>query len=506
MNAKNDNAGLSHIGIIIPDREPITLPRRMRNFYSPLHLAGDHAQVTVSVTPADSRATVKLNGYGQADDDACWLLSLDTGLNQFSGCVTAADGVTQNQFTFKIIREHAQPGWRMMLREAPWRPRDSAGELVFQDRMWILGGFTPELDKDVWSSSDGQNWTHESDVPTEAGIDIPIAFVLNGHMYVVDFEGVLFRSSDGRTWEVVSLDLPWKNRRRAGAAVFAGKVWIMGGMTADGQLLNDVWSSSDGEHWTRELEHAPWCSRQIDHTPQVFANKLWLLGGGAMGSQYHPFVAWNDVWCSSDGKDWQCVSEAAPWSPRIWGSTAVYRDRLWLIGGFRSEPVWENLGDVWYTRDGDHWRRLNPSLEVWHSNMPADTAMSKRCWQPRHEQSVYVHDDALWLAGGMIWPLMNDVWKLHLPGLVFLTQPVLETYTKGLYVYQAHADFQHSTEPVRYRLIESPSWLQVDPHSGRVTGEAPEPGKYTVTLAAVTRTESTRQQFDLHVLPISERP
>ncbi|MFP6592377.1 MAG: hypothetical protein VCE12_17830, partial [Candidatus Latescibacterota bacterium] len=36
------------------------------------------------------------------------------------------------------------PDWKCVTEAAPWQPRDSQGELVYDDHMWILGGwFTP---------------------------------------------------------------------------------------------------------------------------------------------------------------------------------------------------------------------------------------------------------------------------------------------------------------------------------------------------------------------------
>ena len=52
------------------------------------------------------------------------------------------------------------PDWKCVIEAAPWQPRDSQGELVYDDHMWILGGwFTPQTPnpRDVWKSPDGKN-------------------------------------------------------------------------------------------------------------------------------------------------------------------------------------------------------------------------------------------------------------------------------------------------------------------------------------------------------------
>src|SRR4051794_24037661 len=49
--------------------------------------------------------------------------------------------------------------WIRVTDRAGWQPRDSAGEVVFQDRLWILGGWFDSFSappRDVWSSPDGR--------------------------------------------------------------------------------------------------------------------------------------------------------------------------------------------------------------------------------------------------------------------------------------------------------------------------------------------------------------
>ena len=127
--------------------------------------------------------------------------------------------------------------------------------------------------------------------------------------------------------------------------------------------------------------------------------KIWVLGGGNYVPKYH---ALNDVWCSSDGVKWEQVSREAPWSPRIWFSSVVYRDRLWVLGGWSNNPS-KNWGDVWYSRDGKEWTQLR----------------SKAVWKERHEHSAYVFKDKIWVAGGHAKPLSSEVWSLEIPDAWF---------------------------------------------------------------------------------------
>lgn len=315
-----------------------------------------------------------------------------------STLLTAATNAPTNAAAEPVVAV-TQPAidWTQVLEHAPFPPRDSAGELVFQDRLWILGGYLPSLNDDVWSSADGIEWRHEGAIGTKNGINIPLNFVHRGQMWVSSNTGELFSSSDGKTWKLVNATPPWAGRYAAGGTVFKGKMWVLGGQKDKTDLFNDVWSSEDGIQWKEECAHAPWSPRQLFGNVVVKDDKLWVIGGGI--TRYDPFEAYRDVWNSSDGVHWEQVTAQAPWDARIWSGCVVYRDCIFLLGGFQAQPTRINFDDVWYSRDGKAWTRLDAG---------------KR-WSARHETSALVLKDKIWVIAGMSWPLVNDVWSLELP-------------------------------------------------------------------------------------------
>lgn len=292
----------------------------------------------------------------------------------------------------------AAANWKQVLEHAPFEPRDSAGELVFNDRMWIIGGYLPSLNDDVWSSADGIEWRHEGKVGAKGGVNIPVNFVFKDQMWVSSNAGELFASSDGKNWKLVNATPPWAGRYAAGGTVFKNKIWVLGGQSQkeDKSLFNDVWSSEDGVTWTRVLEHAPWSPRQLFSNVVAKDDKLWIIGGGI--TRYDPFEAYQDVWNSSDGVHWEKVLDKAPWPARIWSTCIVYHEYIFLLGGFQDQPRL-NFNDVWYSRDGKEWTQLK----------------TQAIWKERHETSVLDFNDKLWVIAGMGWPLVNDVWSLELP-------------------------------------------------------------------------------------------
>jgi len=444
------------------------------------------AVTSLTFTPVaqDPEAGISVAGHTVRSGQNSPPLPLAVGRNIIAVEVKGKDGAPDFVYKINVTRELEVPTWVQVASQNPWVPRDSCGELVFDGKMWLFGGYTPKVVGDIWSSKDGANWTPSGNVPSATGVNIPVNLVFRGKMWLTDNKDAFYRSGDGKTWEQVVSGIPPFGRAGAGGAVFRDKMWLLGGRKGS-EVYNDVWSSSDGVSWTCELREAPWSRRHFfGALVVVFKDKLWILGGAIQA--YHPFRAYADVWSSSDGRNWIKTAEG-PWPPRMWNTAVVYRDRMWLIGGFRADPTWNNFNDTWYSADGVTWKQ-----------MP-----SPRVWSPRHELSAYVFKDKIWVVGGNAWPLMNDVWSLEISGFVFLSQPPIEEFVGCPYAHQAVADFNRSGRPVRYRLEAGPKWLSVDAETGWVRGVPPELGDFPVVIEASGGAgEVVRQSFTIHVLPL----
>ena len=301
------------------------------------------------------------------------------------------------------------PDWVCVTREAGWQPRDSMGEFVYKDHLWILGGwFTPKIPnpRDVWKSPDGKRWTRVVEVAPWEHSDLSAAMVFKGKMWFMggrklpgaENSNKVWSSTDGAEWTLETDNAGWCPRVSPMFAVFKDKMWVLGGTEnfydhSDAMIKNDVWSSADGKEWELVTANAGWSKRGHGQAV-VFDGKMWIMGGGL----WHPeHVATNDVWCSEDGANWTQVTAAAPWKPRLWFSSVVYRDRMWVIGGWSKET--DNFGDVWYSKDGKNWTELKSDV----------------IWKTRHEHSAYVFQDKIWVAGGHARPLNSEVWCLAIP-------------------------------------------------------------------------------------------
>lgn len=448
-----------------------------------LVLPHDVEAVEITATASDPRASVHVNDKPIISGRPTPPVLVDVGRTVLAVQVTAADGQSRKAYEIKVHRATPRPDWKCLLEHAPFKERDSEGEIVFDGRMWVIGGYTPDVVNDVWSTPNGLDWTHTGDIPAKGGVNIPVCLAHAGRIWVTGQDGRLYVSSDGAQWVSVGQP-PWSPRHAPGFAIFRGRMWVIGG-SEGARMLNDVWSSADGEIWKKELAEAPWSPRQIYSNLVVHNDRLWLIGGGVQA--YQPFKSYRDVWSTADGVSWERATDAAPWPGRIWTSCVTYRNRMWLLGGFRAQPTWNNFDDVWYSADGANWSHLE----------------TDHIWEPRHEISALVFDDSLWVIAGNAWPLKNDVWRLRIDGLTFLTRPVLEEFIGTEYRYEAQADFHADGGALRYRLLEAPDWLTIDEGSGCVRGRAPESGDYPVEIEVVAAAgESARQRYVLHVLPV----
>ena len=335
-----------------------------------------------------------------------------TGMLTSFGCATPADA-------------GAAYKWVCVTMEAPFAARDGAGALVYEDRMWLIGGwnsrdalnFPLDCVNDVWSSKDGAVWERERantfgtpqfdpqqdwEGRHTAGYVVHrgVMWIVGGDPLQGHYQYDVWNSANGRAWKWVNKDepVPWGPRVLHYTVAFQDKIWVMGGQTtpqfapAPEQVYNDIWNTEDGIHWARVLpEGRHWAPRGMIGGQAVFKDRLWILGGGTYDTPGTPERQfYNDVWSSGDGVHWKCHTESAPWHPRQYHDVAVFDGKLWVLEGWNRE----NRSDLWYSEDGVQWQEL--------PNTP---------WKPRHAASLYVFHEALWVVAGN--NMESDVWKLE---------------------------------------------------------------------------------------------
>ncbi len=307
-------------------------------------------------------------------------------------------------------RPPVDSSWSLLTESAPWPGRDSPGAVVFQDRTWLLGGFQSDTAgnfsrlRDVWSSPDGQVWDCVLKEAPWAARNVAGSVVFQNRIFILGgFDGVhtlsdVWSSPDGVDWDCQTEHAPWGARGAFGCTVYDGRIWVLGGFNWERKKhFGDVWSSADGVHWEQVARVADWGQRAM-FPALAHDGAIWILGGG----DYHDCaLSYCDVWRSSDGARWEQVTDRAGWTPRRFHKAVVHADLLWVMGGAAVGSI--NLNDVWASSDGRDWTCTDGEAP----------------WAIRHEFALLEFQGRPWLFGGFSGEIAgnviyNDIWQMDI--------------------------------------------------------------------------------------------
>ncbi|MFZ2960367.1 MAG: hypothetical protein WA705_26085 [Candidatus Ozemobacteraceae bacterium] len=259
--------------------------------------------------------------------------------------------------------------WTLVNANPAFTPRHVYGSVVFNNQMWIVGGRgTSSSYGDAWSSSDGVTWTQQC---SSIGISGEIqCAVLNGKIYAFS-DSTIVSSSDGTTWTTETSSPAYGTRSSYGLTAFSGKLWIVGGgnqieptspsarmdtvaSPTQAAYLSDVWSSADGKSWTQEIATASFSPRK--GLMLMSDEGRMLLAGGWVGrGASNSTLLKNDVYTSTDGKTWTQATPNAGFAPRSAAGFVKFNSAYYMIGGF--------IGGV---NDGGQWIQFMTN-DVWSS-------------------------------------------------------------------------------------------------------------------------------------------
>ena len=306
--------------------------------------------------------------------------------------------------------------YRQVLAAAPWSPRYGLGCVVFQDRLWVLGGTGTAHNgtqvNDVWSSEDGLDWRQElASAPWQPRWAHAVfahagkLWVIGGLASVEPIQNLndIWSSPDGKIWTRELADAPWRARHVWATTVHRSRMYLLGGASDGSECYQDVISSEDGIHWRFETVHGTWFAARKYHAAASYRDRIFLTAGDINdSSQLYGALYLNDVWSSKDGQVWTCAAPHAPWSPRLGHALVVYRGKLWSVGGELQSRYYAK--DMWSTLDGEHWRK----------------EAEKFAWQGRLAGGVVVFKNKVWIMGGghRDWPKrdelsLNDIWTFQ---------------------------------------------------------------------------------------------
>lgn len=294
--------------------------------------------------------------------------------------------------------------WKLVTADAPFSARDGAFAASFKGYIWIANGWTGDIiNNAIYRSKDGKDWEIAVAKAPWPNRHLGNFLVFKDRLWMFggDYASDIWSSADGITW-VREADSPMLAERYSPyMGVFDDQMWVVGGSDENNNPLNDVWSSRDGKRWEQVLNEVPWAPRGLISGFAVQDGTMWLMGGGAKVIDPSDSVVraetiadYNDVWKSEDGKNWILVDPRADWAPRTHHSIIAFDDHLIVTDG--SVGRQSNLSsEAWASTDGVSWAPIG--------------GIANQAFPPRHASSLVIHEGALYLIAGY---LHNDVWRL----------------------------------------------------------------------------------------------
>ncbi len=318
--------------------------------------------------------------------------------NQYYWKVVAKDNKgnsTESDTTFSFTTRNLNLPNTAVTTNAAFSARSSHTTVVFDNKLWVIGGYDGDGKRDRWHSKDGSNWTDATIYPTFSARSSHTATLFDNKVWVIggrDDEGRkndvwhVWNSTDGSIWTQLMANAAFSARDNHTTVVFKERLWVIGGRDDEGRK-NDVWQSTDGSIWTQAAANAAFSARD-NHTAVVFKEQLWVIGGRDDKGRK------NDVWHSKDGSNWKQATANAAFSVRSSHTTAVFDNKLWVIGGYDGS---NRKNDIWHSADGINWIEATDNAN----------------FSARSSHTTVVFDNKLWIIGGNDDEgRKNDVWYM----------------------------------------------------------------------------------------------
>ena len=218
-------------------------------------------------------------------------------------------------------------------------------------------------------------------------------------------------SDGGRAWQQATADASWRPRNNFGAVVFKDKMYLLGGSINDSTIdnFNDIWSSTNGRDWHLVTSNAAWSPRG-SFDPFVFEGKIWVVGGVAASADGFSAILKNDVWSSDNGRAWQLRAENTT-NDFAQYEAVVFEDKVWIIDSADSNV------DIyaWYSSDGINYTKSHVN------NLASFTSV--------------VFQNKIWILGGSI----NSSFNFNTELISFTSASDIQTFTPNWHPRFSHA-------------------------------------------------------------------
>ncbi len=226
--------------------------------------------------------------------------------------------------------------WELVTDNAPWTGRSQFGATVFDGKMWLTGGNSSYTSgnefNDVWSSTDGLNWTLETDNPEFApryGVEM---VTFNGKMLVMGGRDApvsysrhqIWSSEDGVNWEMIYDDEEAFRITGAQYEVVDNVLYRLA------HREDNVWKTSDGINWEMISDDIG-CGSRYNHSTAYHNGAFYLMSGN--DSSINESTEWPDVYISNDGITWAKIADDAGYLGNAQSELISFNGQLLMLGG-----------------------------------------------------------------------------------------------------------------------------------------------------------------------------
>ena len=194
------------------------------------------------------------------DENGNLIPPMDTGgMIEFNNRIYLMAGWTGSIFSPNVYVSQNMVIWEK-LPPAPWAPRQYFGCCVFQDKLFVIGGFSDLISNniDVWWTRDCIQWHRIQDAP----------------------------------WSPIW----WQCK----AVSFNGKMYVLLANSSDN---NQIWATNNGINWIKMPMNDEF-QRRLYFAFITFENKMIIVSGGSQVATH------NDIWYSKDGVTWKKATDA----------------------------------------------------------------------------------------------------------------------------------------------------------------------------------------------------
>lgn len=256
----------------------------------------------------------------------------------------------------------------------------------------LIGGFNYQSGqlsayRDTWMSVEGDTWSAGSQMPWSRGRgghivtsdSTSLVLYVTGGLTVTStlqqtMNDVWKTQDSGLTWQIATLNAPFRGRAFHGAVVRQGVLFVAGGATYyenHWHGLDDVWTSIDqGSTFIEMAATLPYSPLRFMSSMICYGNDdIYIIGGIAVNPYFQPSntlslfsmnpnntinataaasAVQSDVWLSSDaGLSWTRPNPTSVFGPRFDAQSAIIGQKLIVVGGVDSQNAY--LNDIWST-------------------------------------------------------------------------------------------------------------------------------------------------------------